>query len=222
MDKVNNFVRSLWKRSPSPPRSFSVTRRGNVLRRRASSFEPMRPTSPTTQAALDEDYRNKVEERVAKLENREPNKVFSFKKFLGWEPTLGRPPRHLPMDHLPSDMAALDGLINHHLAQVESLKRELKHYNRKADQFYLTYLDMVQRAEFPGTTEMLKQRIQGLRNARNLLARFVQFHLQELERVIKVKQELGSGRPVPNVSVIRFSFSQFFPLLFSSSLQSKK
>jgi hypothetical protein len=105
----------------------------------------------------------------------------------------------LPIDHLPRNNALLDGLANYHLGQLDRLKRELKQHNRNIDHLSVTYSDLCRRGDMKGTADMLKHRIRGALNSRNLLSRFVAFHLQELERILELKGELGLGKPVPNL-----------------------
>jgi hypothetical protein len=105
----------------------------------------------------------------------------------------------LPLDPLPRNNALLDGLANYHLGQLDRLKRELKHDNRHIDQLSVTYADLCRRGDMKGTADMLKHRIRLAMNSRNLLSRFVAFHLQELERILELKGELGLGKPVPNL-----------------------
>lgn len=218
MDRVNTFVRDLWRR-PSPP-SFSHSTRGSrsrsVLRRRATAADLVpRNLSPTTQAAFNAASREEMVQSTSTKKEKRKGNAFSFKDLFRWQ-SVDHPPSsdQLPKDTLPHDSAALDGLVNFHLGQLERIKRELKHYNRTSDQLTVTYAGMCERSEMPGTTEQLKQRIQGVLNARNLLSRFVMFHLQELERILSLKTELGKGRTVPNLSVIQFPLFFFFSFFF--------
>ncbi|KAI1911633.1 hypothetical protein LOZ58_001042 [Ophidiomyces ophidiicola] len=97
-------------------------------------------------------------------------------------------------DVLPRDRPNLEGLLNYHVAQVERIKREVDENNETIEQLMYTYYDMSHHAHLMHTTEHLHARIQGVRNSRNRLAKFVLFHLQEMERIGEMKQVLN-GHP---------------------------
>ncbi|KAF3491446.1 uncharacterized protein GIQ15_00963 [Arthroderma uncinatum] len=98
-----------------------------------------------------------------------------------------------PRDELPRDFVALDGLLNYHLGQLDRIKREIKEHNTTLDQLSYTLSDMSTRPEVQYAAMYMNWRLQGVRNARNLLAKFVAFHLQEIDRVSALKQEMGGN-----------------------------
>ncbi|KAL1954265.1 hypothetical protein VTO42DRAFT_1451 [Malbranchea cinnamomea] len=210
MERVSALIQGL---RPSPPRSFSYTTRGskspNAVRRRASAGDlfdrsaqrpPYDPNGRMgSQQPHHEQRQEQRQEQTGKIGKRKTS-GFSFRHLFRWRPSTP-PPDELPKDPLPHDSSKLDGLVNYHLGQIERIKRELKHFNRTIDQLTLTYMNMAENGEMPGTTYYLDERIKVAVNSRNLLSRFVAFHLQELERILILKLELGQGRPVPNLFV---------------------
>ncbi|KAK2746630.1 hypothetical protein FQN57_002974 [Myotisia sp. PD_48] len=100
-----------------------------------------------------------------------------------------------PRDPLPEDNAELDGVLNYHLGQLDRIKREIVQYNTTLEQLNYTITDMVNHPAIQHAATQLHDRLQGVRNARNLLAKFVVFHLQEIDRISSVKISMG-GRDV--------------------------
>ncbi|KAK2841605.1 hypothetical protein FQN49_006090 [Arthroderma sp. PD_2] len=98
-----------------------------------------------------------------------------------------------PRDDLPRDFVALDGLLNYHLSQLDRIKREIRDHNTTLDQLAYTLADMSTRPEVQYAAMYMNWRLQGVRNARNLLAKFVAFHLQEIDRVSALKQDMGGN-----------------------------
>ncbi|EEP82425.1 predicted protein [Uncinocarpus reesii 1704] len=93
-----------------------------------------------------------------------------------------------PCDTLPYDHVKLDGLMNYHAGQLERIKREVIAQNETVEQLTYTLHDLRGHGDLEHTSECLHARIQSLRNSRNRLAKFVMFHLRELERIDEVKQ----------------------------------
>lgn len=102
-------------------------------------------------------------------------------------PSLG------PVDTLPDDQVKLDGILNYHLSQLDRIQREVKGHNATLEQLHYTLTDMKGQEGKKHTAERLYWRIQGVRNCRNLLAGFVVFHLQEIDRISDLKQSTGGS-----------------------------
>ncbi|KAG5203942.1 hypothetical protein GTR04_7329 [Trichophyton interdigitale] len=98
-----------------------------------------------------------------------------------------------PRDELPKDFVALDGLLNYHLSQLDRIKNEIKEHNTTLDQLSYTLANMSTRPEVQCAAMYMNWRFQGVRNARNLLAKFVAFHLQEIDRISALKLEMGGN-----------------------------
>ncbi|EFQ98278.1 hypothetical protein MGYG_01311 [Nannizzia gypsea CBS 118893] len=107
-------------------------------------------------------------------------------------PTPSNPPPS-PRDELPKDFVALDGLLNYHLSQLDRIKSEIKEHNTTLDQLGYTLANMSTRPEVQYAAMYMNWRLQGVRNARNLLAKFVAFHLQEIDRISALKLEMGGN-----------------------------
>ena len=108
------------------------------------------------------------------------------------------PPRS-PRDPLPNDSTKLEGILNYHLSQLGRIKRELREHNTTIEQLAYTLADLTAHPEMQYTAGRLVARIQGVRNARNLLAKFVAFHLQEIERIMLLKRSFRDSKKIPNV-----------------------
>ncbi|WEW54993.1 hypothetical protein PRK78_000420 [Emydomyces testavorans] len=104
-----------------------------------------------------------------------------------------------PRDILPNDSSQLEGLLNYHVGQLERIKREVDMHNETIGQLTYTYYDMRQHSHLVHAAGCLYARIQGLRNARNRLAKFVLFHLRELERIDEAKGSLEKHRRASNM-----------------------
>lgn len=104
-----------------------------------------------------------------------------------------------PRDILPVDGMKLEGILNYHLSQLDRIKRELREHNTTIEQLDYTLADLATHPEMQYTTERLVARIQGVRNARNLLAKFVVFHLQEIERIMLLKCSLKDSKKIPDM-----------------------
>ncbi|KAM5439624.1 hypothetical protein MferCBS31731_004380 [Microsporum ferrugineum] len=97
-----------------------------------------------------------------------------------------------PRDELPKDFVALDGLLNYHLSQLDRIKKEIREHNTTLDQLAYTLANM-SAPEVQCAAMYMNWRLQGVRNARNLLAKFVAFHLQEIDRISALKLEMGGN-----------------------------
>lgn len=98
-------------------------------------------------------------------------------------------------DPLPTDFTKLEGLQNFHVGQLERIKREVEFHNDSIGQMEYTFNDALQHSELRNVAECLNARIQGLRNTRNRLAKFVLFHLHELERIEEEMNRLKGLEP---------------------------
>lgn len=97
-------------------------------------------------------------------------------------------------DPLPTDPTNLEGLQNFHIGQLERIKREVEFHNESIAQMEYTWNDAVQYSDLRNVAECLNARIQGLRNTRNRLAKFVLFHLHELDRIEEELDKLRGGQ----------------------------
>ncbi|PGH23310.1 hypothetical protein AJ80_02562 [Polytolypa hystricis UAMH7299] len=109
------------------------------------------------------------------------------------------PPPPEPRDALPEDSSKLDGILNYHFSQLDKIMSEVHERNSQIERLSYTYNSIRNEAHMHVTSEKLRMRIQGVRNARNLLARHVAFHLGEIDRTACKKQSLGGLRDVPDI-----------------------
>ncbi|KAK2790063.1 hypothetical protein FQN53_000719 [Emmonsiellopsis sp. PD_33] len=117
----------------------------------------------------------------------------------GGAPSSSPPPLTSPGDVLPQDPGRLEGILNYHLSQLDRIKRELADHNETIEQLSYTLTDIQGQDDMRHSTEKLRSRIQGVRNARNLLARYVAFHLQEIERIVALKCTMAGTKEMPNI-----------------------
>ncbi|EAS32466.3 uncharacterized protein CIMG_03490 [Coccidioides immitis RS] len=96
-----------------------------------------------------------------------------------------------PRDDLPYDRLKLEGLVNYHVGQLERLKREIQGHNETIGQLACTLRSMRHKDHLVHAAGCLNARIQGVKNTRNRLAKFVMFHLQEMERIEEFGRPLG-------------------------------
>lgn len=142
------------------------------------------------------------QQQEALKNNNNKRKTSGFLKTLFRGSPGGPPAQDLPKDPLPQNSTKLDALCNYHLGQLDRIKRELKQFNRNIDQLKLTFQNMCRDVEmdaFDGTRFLMEERIKTSTLSRNALAKFVAFHLQELERLLVRKLELGHASSVPNL-----------------------
>lgn len=90
------------------------------------------------------------------------------------------------LDPLPDDQVKLEGIVNYHLSQVGRLKLEVDHYNSTIELLSCTTppegMECVARK--------LHERIRGVMDARKQLGEFMSFHVREIYRILKLKQEM--------------------------------
>jgi hypothetical protein len=136
----------------------------------------------------------------------------SFLDLFSTGATVSSAPPLSPRDPLPGDSIKLEGILNYHLSQLDRIKRELREHNTTIEQLAYTLADLATHPEMKYTAGRLVARIQGVRNARNLLAKFVAFHLQEIERIMSLKRSFEDSNKMPNMWVVFLVTSYFlFP-----------
>lgn len=105
----------------------------------------------------------------------------------------GGPETKMPLDTLPDTRTGLEGRLNHHLSELDYIRRLVQTRNeeikdacsRAAHQHRL-------RATLPCSVHMLDETINALRQQRNSLFRYVEFHQNEIKRIAERRKELDA------------------------------
>ncbi|PGH12002.1 hypothetical protein AJ79_04511 [Helicocarpus griseus UAMH5409] len=98
-------------------------------------------------------------------------------------------------DNLPQDLDELEGIINYHLSQLGQLRIEIAQHNETIDKLAVTSSP----ENLNDTAQKLHVRVQGARNARNLLSRFLKFHLLEIGRIVELKWKITGKKEFPEI-----------------------
>lgn len=188
MRRVSTFMKRLRTVSAyTPPPEAPEP---STIRRRASASDLLSPV-PTC-------LNNNSGIETASINSRSRNSQFQFKDVFSVKESDPPPAPPTVRDELPKDHLKLEGLLNYHIGQLERIKREVDDHNATVEQLSYTHADMQQHEYLTHAAECLYARIQGIKNARNLLAKFVAFHIQEVERIAEVKHALKQKKVSPS------------------------
>lgn len=112
------------------------------------------------------------------------------------------PAQEFPKDPLPRNPTKLDEICNYHLAQLDRIQQELIQLNHNIDSLRVMFQSVCEDETmdaYDGTRFLLEERVTNAIVSRNSLAKFVAFHLQEVERILVRKAELGYPNSIPNL-----------------------
>lgn len=112
------------------------------------------------------------------------------------------PAQEFPKDPLPRNATKLDAICNYHLAQLDRIQQELIQLNHNIDSLRAIFQSVCEDENmdaYDGTRYLLEERVTNAIMSRNSLAKFVTFHLQEVERILVRKAELGFQNSIPNL-----------------------
>ncbi|KKZ60668.1 hypothetical protein EMCG_04652 [[Emmonsia] crescens] len=166
LDEPQNSNRLTKRFSPGNLSTFDLSRSSSTTTAAAAAAATTTTTTTTTAANIS---------------------ASSHSKGNGTHPSN---PASNAVDLLPDDLTKLNGTVNYHLSQVDRLKLELAYHNETIE--LLSCTNPPEGMEC--VAKKLLERIQGAKDARNLLAHFMTFHVSEVWRIFKLKHEIA-GTP---------------------------